>query len=143
MEDPLVIASIGIVGMLVLTLVVWLHMYTLRLRYVFSHGIAAQRLSTPEKGVELLPESVNRPSNNLKNLFELPVVFYALCLYLYVTGNVDATYVASAWLFLGLRVVHSAIHCTVNVVMLRFTVYMLGALVLWFMVLRAAVEFIK
>ena len=81
------------------------------------------------------------PAQNLRNLFELPVVFYALCLYLYVTGTADLAYVIGAWLFVGLRALHSAVHCSLNIVMLRFAAYMAGALVVWFMVLRAALAY--
>ncbi len=64
----------------------------------------------------ILPASVNHASNNLKNLFELPVVFYALCAVLLVSQSVDAVYLYCAWAFVGLRVLHSLIHCTVNIV---------------------------
>jgi len=126
-------------GMLLLTLVVWVVMYVRRLRFIVGHRIDAQDLTTPEKGAKVIPETIHWPAYNFRNLFELPVVFYALCLYLYVTDNVDDVYLVSAWIFFSLRVIHSAIHCTVNIVKLRFASYMLGALVLWFMVLRAAV----
>lgn len=125
-------------GMLLLTLVVWIVLYVRRLTYIIGHRIDSQQLTTPEKGAKLIPENVHWPAYNFRNLFELPVVFYALCIYLYATGNVDETYLISAWIFLGFRVVHSAIHCTVNIVKLRFASYMIGALVLWFMVIRAA-----
>ena len=128
------------VTMLLLTLVVWIVLYIRRISFLMSNRIAAQRLTTPEKLVEIIPGEVNSPANNLKNLFELPVAFYALCIYLYVTGNVDSVYLTAAWVFTGLRIVHSAIHCTVNIVMARFLVYMAGALALWFMVLRAALQ---
>lgn len=42
------------------------------------------------------------------------------------------------WLFVGFRVLHSAVHCTFNFVPLRFWLYAGGALSLWFMVVRAA-----
>lgn len=125
-------------GMLALTFVVWVLMYVRRLGYIFGHRIDAQQLTTPEKGAKVIPEEIHWSAYNFRNLFELPVVFYALCLYLFVTGSVDSVYVTCAWTFLVLRIVHSAIHCTVNIVRLRFASYILGALVLWFMVLRAA-----
>jgi len=125
-------------GMLLLTLVVWIFMYVRRLAYIVGHRIDSQDLTTPEKGAKIIPEKIHWPAYNFRNLFELPVIFYALCIYLYVTGKVDAVYVTSAWVFLALRVAHSAIHCSVNIVKLRFAAYMIGAVALWFMVLRAA-----
>lgn len=75
--------------------------------------------------------------NNFKNLFELPVLFYGLCLYLFVTQSATSADVYAAWLFFGFRVLHSAIHCTVNIVIARFAAYFGAALVLWFMLARA------
>ena len=123
-------------AMMLLTALVWVYMYARRLTYIKSHRIPPQELTTPEKAATLLPESVALPAHNLRNLLELPVVFYALCLYLYVTGWADSVHVVSAWLFVVLRTVHSVIHCTVNVVMLRFLSYFAAALVLWFMLAR-------
>ena len=92
------------IGMLLLTLVVWVVMYVRRLHYIFSHRIDSQQLTTPEKGAKIIPEQIHWSAYNLRNLFELPVVFYALCIYLYVTSQVDDVYVAGAWVFLAFRV---------------------------------------
>ena len=123
-------------GMMLLTALVWIYMYTRRLSFIRANRIPPQQLTTPEKAATLLPEDVALPANNLRNLLELPVLFYALCLYLYVTGSADGLYVAAAWAFVALRCVHSVIHCTVNIVVLRFLSYFAAALVLWFMLAR-------
>ncbi len=81
---------------------------------------------------------MSNPSDNLKNLFEIPVIFYALALYLFVTNQVDAAYVTAAWVFVVFRALHSAIHCTVNIVMLRFYLYLFSTLAVWFIAARAA-----
>jgi len=128
------------IGMLLLTFVVWVVMYVRRITFLKRNNINAQRLTTPERGAEIIPEEVSYSSNNLKNLFELPVVFYALCLYLYTAGQVDQIYVIAAWTFFGLRVVHSLIQCTVNIVILRFAAYMISSIALWFMLLRVAYD---
>ena len=122
--------------MMLLTALVWIYMYARRLTYIKTHRIPPQELTTPEKAAKLLPEAVALPANNVRNLLELPVLFYALCLYLYVTGWADTVHVISAWLFVALRAVHSVIHCTVNVVTLRFLSYFAAGLVLWFMLAR-------
>ena len=127
-------------GMMVLTAVVWFVMYAKRIPAMKNARVPAQTYTTPEKAIELLPEAVNYSAYNFKNLFELPVLFYALCLYLYVTATVDTAYVTAAWLFLVFRVLHSIVHCTSNVVMLRFYLYSAAALALWFMLGRAVVS---
>ena len=123
-------------AMMLLTALVWVYMYSRRLGYIKANRIRPQDLATPEMAAKLLPEAVTLPANNVRNLLELPVVFYALCLYLYVTGSVDGVHVVSAWMFVALRAVHSAVHCTVNIVVLRFASYFAAALVLWIMLAR-------
>ena len=124
------------IGMLALTFVVWVLLYARRIGYMKKHRINPQDMTTPENCKALLPEYVSYPAYNFANLFELPIVFYAICLYLYVTGTVDQTYIVAAWVFFILRVMHSFVHCTINRVMWRFKLYVLAALALWFMLGR-------
>jgi hypothetical protein len=122
---------------MLLTFVVWVYMYARRIPFVLRSKLTPQQMTAPELA-RLSPPGVANPSDNLKNLFELPTVFYAVVLYLYVTQQVDGLYVAAAWVFFGFRVLHSAVHCTFNFVPLRFWLYVISALALWFMVLRVA-----
>ena len=124
-------------GVMVLTAIVWFVMYARRIPAMQRARKPVQVYTTPDKVLELLPEEVNNSANNFKNLFELPVVFYALCLYLYARGTVQQPDLVAAWVFLVARVLHSAIQCTVNIVMLRFATYCVSALALWFMLARA------
>jgi hypothetical protein len=126
-------------GMMLLTAMVWFVMYARRIPAMREARVPAQTYTTSEKVAELLPEAVNNPANNLKNLFELPVLFYGLCLFLYVTGSVDMGYVIAAWVFFAFRVMHSFVQCTSNVVLLRFYLYLAATLALWFMLGRAVV----
>ena len=84
----------------------------------------------------LIPAEVSGPSNNFKNLLEMPVVFYVICLYLTVFGMVDSVHVTCAWVFVAGRVLHSLIHCTYNRVIHRFLVYLVSSLAVWVMVVR-------
>jgi hypothetical protein len=122
-----------------LTAVVWFYMYARRIPAMRRAGLSAQTYTTPDSISQHLPDDVNFSANNLKNLFEVPTVFYGLCLYLYVSGNVDAAYVGAAWIFFVFRALHSVVHCTSNIVMLRFTLYVAAALALWFMLGRALI----
>jgi len=122
--------------LMLITFAVWLFMYIKRFSYVIANKIPAQDLSTPESLNAALPEKTNRPSNNLKNLFELPVIFYALCITLHVLQAVDSTFVTMAWAFVIFRALHSAIQCTINIVLLRFAAYLLSSLILFAMVVR-------
>ena len=130
-------------GMMLLTFVVWVVMYRRRIGYLRAQRIHPQKLQTPEQLKELVPAEIEFPSNNLRNLFELPVLFYALCLYVHVTGTTDRLYVAAAWSFLLLRCAHSFVHCTTNVVMTRFWLYVLSSAALWLMLAHALVDWFR
>lgn len=127
-------------AMMVLTLIVWTVMYVRRIGYIVGQRIDPERLKTPEQGASIIPDAISYPAHNLRNLTELPVLFYALCLYLYATNSVDLSYVVAAWVFVMFRLLHSAVHCTSNQVMHRFRLYILAALALWFMLLRAVFQ---
>jgi hypothetical protein len=124
-------------GMILLTLAVWLFLFVKRVPFILRTDFGPGPL-TPAKFAALSPSDVSNPSDNLKNLFELPVLFYALVLYLFATQQVDASYVRAAWVFFGFRVLHSAMHCTLNIVNVRFALYLVASLALWFMAIRAA-----
>jgi hypothetical protein len=122
-----------------LTAVVWFYMYSLRIPAMRQAGVKIQTYTMPDKVAEHLSDEVNYSANNLKNLFEVPILFYALCLYLFVSGNVDTTYVVGAWLFFLFRTLHSIIHCTTNIVIRRFYCYAASTIVLWLILGRALI----
>jgi len=128
-----------ILAMMSLTALIWFYMYARRIPAMREVGVSAQTYTTPDKVTEFLPEEINYWANNLKSLFELTVLFYGLCLYLFVSGNVGAGYVVAAWLFFVFRTLHSIAHCSSNVVMRRFYLYAAAALALWFMLGRALI----
>ena len=73
-------------------------------------------------------------ADNFRNLFEVPVLFYALVAAALGSGHVPAWLVAGCWGFVGLRVAHSVIHCTYNNVFHRLAAFLAGfglIVVLW------------
>ena len=138
MQDPAIFAPF--LGMMLLTLAVWLDLYDRRLTFLSKHKVDYRTINTREKAAGQVPEQISYASDNLKTLFEFPALFYALCIYLYVSASVDTLYLIAAWWFFGFRIVHSYLHCTSNVVPHRFGVYIISAIGLWFMVIRAAIQ---
>jgi hypothetical protein len=129
-------------AMMFLTLVVWVYMYGRRISFINSNKIRPDDLAVPGTLERLSPPAVSNPSDNLKNLFEMPVLFYAIALYLFVTNQVDAAYVYAGWIFVAFRALHSAVHCTFNRVILRFYLYLVSTLALWFTAIRAALAYL-
>ena len=121
-----------------LTFLVWVYMYIRRINFIKTQKLDPQDLVAPNALTKLSPANVSNPSNNFKNLFEIPVLFYALVLYLYATKQVDTVYVNAAWIFVIFRVLHSIVQCTFNLIVLRFYLYLFATLAVWFITLRAA-----
>lgn len=121
-----------------LTLLVWVYMYIRRISFLKSQKIRPKQLAAPGALAQISPPNVSNPSDNLKNLFETPVLFYGLVLYLFITKQVDAVYVNAAWIFAAFRVLHSIVHCTFNIIILRFYLYLFSTLAVWFIMIRAA-----
>ena len=115
-------------------------MYVRRIGFIRSNDFTPEEL-TPLEFTRLSPPEVSNPSDNFKNLFEVPVLFYVLALYLFSTSLVDPLYMNATWVFVGFRALHSVVHCTVNIVMLRFYLYLISTLAVWFMGLRAALHY--
>ncbi len=69
-------------------------------------------------------------ADNFRNLFETPVMFYALVGIAIGIGYTPAWLALGAWVYVALRVAHSAIHCSYNKVMHRFAAFGAGFLLL-------------
>ncbi|WP_310427050.1 MAPEG family protein [Chamaesiphon sp. VAR_48_metabat_135_sub] len=120
-----------------LTLVVWVYMYIRRIAFITTNKFSPKELAIPGRLAQLSPASVSNPSDNFKNLFEMPVLFYVLVFYLFITEQVDTVYINSAWIFVVFRALHSMVHCTFNLVMLRFYLYLVSSLSVCFIAIRA------
>jgi hypothetical protein len=125
-----------------LTALVWTYMYSRRIPFILSQKMTNAEMAAGEF-LRRAPGGVSAPSDNLKNLFEMPVLFYALALVLFVTARVDSIYLGAAWAFAALRALHSLIHCTYNTVIHRFFVYAASSLVLFFMIARAGFDAVQ
>ncbi len=77
-----------------------------------------------------VPPAVSIPNRNYMNLLESPMLFYVVCLVLYVTGGASSLTIAVAWAYVALRVVHSAIHLTYNHVIHRLAAFSLSSVAL-------------
>jgi len=76
------------------------------------------------------PASSVTVAANLCNQFELPVLFYVLCLTLHVTNGVNYLTLALMWIFVLTRYFHAWVHLTSNNLRLRSRSFFAGAVVL-------------
>ncbi len=71
-----------------------------------------------------------RAADNFRNLFEVPVLFFALMIAALATAHAPGWPIAGAWAFVALRALHSLIHCGYNKVLHRFAVFLTSCAVL-------------
>jgi hypothetical protein len=116
-------------AMVALTAVVWVRMYIERIGEMRERRIPPQAVSTSVTAAGKLRRT--QAADNFRNLFEMPVLFYALCICLAITGMGDHPFVAGAWAYVALRLLHSFIHTGYNRVMHRFTVYVISSVLLF------------
>ena len=100
--------------MVLLTASVFLLSTLIRFKNVLvdkSHtGSELMKIPLPASAAQITKQA----DRNLINLFEFPILFYAICVVLYVTGKVDAYFILLAYWFVGLRVAHSLYHIFIN-----------------------------
>ncbi len=116
-------------AMVLVTALVWIKLYADRLAEMRSKRINPQSLSTTRAAAGKLENT--QAADNFRNLFEMPVLFYVLCIAIAVNGGSTPGLLFAAWVFVGLRALHSLIHVTYNRVMHRFLVYAASTVLLF------------
>ena len=93
----------------------------------------------------VMPAQVRWKRDNYNHLMEQPTQFYAVALTLALLrgGQKEGNEVLLAWLYTGTRIVHSLVHTTSNVLMVRFTLFVTSSILLGLMTAKAAVLFLE
>ena len=117
-----------VLALVLLTIVVGIVMYRQRVAEMRARRIHPQAVASAAHMMARLERT--GAADNFRNLFETPVLFYAAALVIYAAQLTSAKYVALAWLYVALRLVHSVIHTTYNKVMHRLPAFMASFVVL-------------
>ena len=100
-------------GMMILSVSVFLFSTSIRWKEIYvNRSVEGEQHRHPpfDKGSIILRNA----QRNLANLFEFPILFYVVCICIYITNNVDAYFVTLAYWFFYLRVIHSVYHVFFN-----------------------------
>ncbi|MDF1775398.1 MAG: MAPEG family protein [Rhizobiaceae bacterium] len=103
--------------------------------YVLASGrrVSAVRSGKAKASEFKIPMIEPQPSatavRNLINQFELPFLFYIVCVILYMVNGVNDAIVALAWLFVASRFVHSWVHVSSNDLRKRRPLFLVGFVV--------------
>jgi len=124
-----------LLAMVFLTFLVWMYLFAVRIPEIKNKNIPPDDLRDRAEAHKLLTASA-AASNNLKNLFEMPVLFYIAAMLMVLLLIQDTMLVWLAWGFVILRAIHSIVQCSYNRVTHRFTVYLVSCLILLLMWIR-------
>lgn len=89
-----------------------------------------------------MPAKIQWSADNYNHLMEQPTLFYATALCAAMMGMGDGLNLTLAWAYVGLRIAHSLVHATVNIVLLRFGLFFLSTLALLWMAINLGLQFI-
>ncbi len=78
-------------------------------------------------------------ADNYNHLMEQPTIFYAAALAAHAAGEGDAINIGLAWTYVIVRIVHTLIQTSSNIVMWRFYAFIASTLVLAVLVVRALI----
>lgn len=115
------------------TMFIFLWMLVARLGEFRRLGIKPATIPDGARGVDLEGKADPRAqwkSHNYNHLMEQPTIFYAIVITLALMGMDQPINLWLAWGYVGLRVVHSLIQCTVNTVRYRMAIFVLSSLLL-------------
>lgn len=85
-----------------------------------------------------LPGWASNPANNYAHLMEQPTIFYAICFALQFLDQIHPINIGLAWTYVALRILHSLVQATVNVILVRFAIFSISSIVLAMLVAHAA-----
>ncbi len=123
------------------TLLIMIWMVVTRFAAMRRKGISLKgRVGTRTGSLEgVIEDSVNWKAHNYTHLLEQPTLFYAIAITLALAGHGEGINLILAWAYVGLRVAHSLVQATVNIVLYRFALWVLSSLALIALTVHAAI----
>ena len=135
---------VPVVALVAWTLMMMLWLYATRFPAMKRAGISLKgRVGTRGGALDgLVEDQVQWKAHNYNHLMEQPTLFYAIALTLALMDHGDGPNLWLAWAYVGLRVLHSLIQATTNVVRWRFLAFAAASIVLIMLTVHAGLELI-
>jgi hypothetical protein len=111
------------------SLLIWIWMYAKRLPAISKAKLNPQDARFPGS-LDVLPDDARQAADNYNHLMEQPTIFYAMAVIAYLAGQSNELTGALAWGYVTLRVLHSLLQVTVNLVPIRFLLFSLSTIAL-------------
>jgi hypothetical protein len=135
MHSPILTPLIALV---LWSFVMWTWLYATRIPAILKNKIVFDPQRPADAFHAQLPASVRWKADNYNHLMEQPTLFYAVALTLALLDADAGLNTGLAWLYVALRIVHSLVQAIINVIMIRFAIFMAASIVLLAMSIRAA-----
>ncbi|KRB85404.1 hypothetical protein ASE00_00965 [Sphingomonas sp. Root710] len=135
MHTPILSAVIALV---LWTFVMWFWLYATRIPAIVKGKIKFDPYRPVSEFLDKIPPSARWKADNYNHLHEQPTVFYAVAIMLALLGAGGGLNATLAWVYVGLRVMHSLVQALVNKVEVRFAVFVAASIVLMILAVRAA-----
>ena len=129
-------------ALVALIFIVWFVLFVQRFGHMRRNPPRAEDIATGEAAMRYFTP-VEMSANNLRNLFEMPVLYLALVPLLLITHHANHLRVLLAWIFVALRALHSFIHIGPKKVMPRFMVYLASCIALSAMWIGFAIDMLS
>jgi hypothetical protein len=127
-----------VTALLLWTCVMWAWMYATRLPAIGKMDMKMDPGLPNGEQMSQLPARVRWKADNYNHLLEQPTVFYAAAFTLVLLGGGGGLNLTLAWLYVGLRIVHSLQQALWNKIEVRFSLFFLSGIVLAILIIRAA-----
>lgn len=134
-----------VVALVAWSLVMMMWLYATRFPAMKRKGIDLKG-RVGGRGTQLdgvIEDQVQWKAHNYNHLMEQPTLFYAIGLTLALIGQGDGVNLAIAWAYVGLRIAHSLVQATVNVVRWRFLLFSAASIALLMLTIRAGMAIIQ
>ena len=135
MHTPILGAAIALV---LWTFVMWFWLYATRLPAIIKGKIVYDPQRPASEFLDKIPPRVRWKADNYNHLHEQPTIFYAVAIILAMLGAGGGLNATLAWIYVGLRIVHSLVQGLVNKVEIRFAVFVAASMVLLILAINAA-----
>jgi hypothetical protein len=129
----------SVIALAFLHLIMSIALYATRIPAMISMKMSTRKLARPG-GRESLPAWARNVADNYNHLAEAPTVFYAVAIVIVVLGQADLVHLWCASAYVALRYAHSAVHATVNIILVRFAIFALSWVALGVMIVRTGLS---
>jgi hypothetical protein len=127
-----------LITLILWTFVMWAWMYATRIPAIRRKKIVLDPQQSKEEFNAQIPAEVRWKADNYNHLLEQPTLFYAVVLTLAVIHAGSSLNTGLAWAYVGLRIVHSLVQAIVNIIIIRFALFVAASAALFALTIRAA-----